>query len=117
MPLQPTANKRERVKGPLDPLKIESAEAEEKPYRVADTGSLYLLVQPSGAKSFEFRYRCGGKLRAIVLGSWPKLGIKKAREERDRLRVQLRSGLDPKDQRRIAAEEQRARLAAARAAS
>lgn len=109
--------KKNRIKGPLDPFKIESAQAEEKPYRVADKGSLYLLVLPSGAKSFEFRYRCGGKLRAVVLGNWPEMGIANARKERDRVRVQLRGGIDPIAQRRIAAEEQRARLAEVRAAS
>ena len=32
---------------------------------------LYLVVQPSGAKSWALRYRYGGKSRKLTLGPWP----------------------------------------------
>jgi integrase len=101
----------------LTPLEIKAAQPQAKPYRLADGRSLFVVVHPSGSKSFEYRYRRGGTLRAIVLGGYGDMGLKEARDERDRLRAMLADGLDPKDQRRIAAEEQRVRLAVVRAAS
>jgi len=101
----------------LTPLEIKAARPKPKPYRLADGRSLFVVVHPSGSKSFEYRYRRGGMLKAIVLGGCEDMGLKEARDERDRLRAMLADGLDPKDQRRIAAEEQRARLAVVRATS
>ena len=101
----------------LTPLKIKAAQPQAKPYRLADGRSLFVVVHPSGSKSFEYRYRRGGTLKAIVLGGCEDMGLREARNERDRLRAMLADGLDPKDQRRIVSEEQRARLAALRAAS
>src|SRR5450759_3806239 len=99
----------------LTPLAIKAAQPKPKPYRLNDGGSLFVVVHPSGSKSFEFRYRRDGRLRAIVLGSCQDMGLKDARDERDRLRAKLADGLDPLAQRRIAAEEQQVKLAVAKA--
>ena len=101
----------------LTPLTIKAALPQAKPYRLNDGGSLYLVVHPSGSKSFEFRYRRGGKLNAIVLGNCKDMGLKDARDERDRLRAKLADGLDPLAQRRIAAEDEQAKLTVAKAAA
>jgi integrase len=101
----------------LSPLEIKAAQPQAKRYRLADGGSLFVVVHPSGSKSFEFRYRRGGKLHAIVLGQCDRMGLRAARDERDRLRVTLADGLNPIAQRRIAAEEERAKLEAARTAA
>ena len=41
---------------------------------------LYLVIQPSGARSFAVRYRHHGKPRKHTLGSYPVLDLKTARE-------------------------------------
>lgn len=41
---------------------------------------LYLVVQPSGAKSWALRYRFAGKPCKLTLGRWPAMGPKAARE-------------------------------------
>ena len=41
---------------------------------------LYLIIQPSGARSFAVRYRHRGKPRKHTLGSYPILDLKTARE-------------------------------------
>jgi integrase len=41
---------------------------------------LYLIVQPSGAKSWAVRYRFAGKPRKHTLGPYPRLDLKAARE-------------------------------------
>ena len=100
----------------LTPLEIKAALPKAKTYRLSLGGSLFLVVHPSGSKSYEFRYRRGGNLRAVVLGNWDDIGLKAAQKERDRLRGQLADGLDPLAQRRIAVEEERTKLEAVRAA-
>jgi hypothetical protein len=40
---------------------------------------LYLVVQPSGAKSWALRYRWAGKPKKLTLGRWPIMGVAAAR--------------------------------------
>lgn len=40
---------------------------------------LYVVIQPSGAKSWALRYRFGGKSRKMTLGRWPVMGLADAR--------------------------------------
>ena len=48
---------------------------------VADAAlpGLYLVIQPSGAKSWALRYRFGGKPAKLTLGRWPVMGLADAR--------------------------------------
>lgn len=38
-----------------------AAAGREKPYKLADSAGLYLLVQPNGARYWRWKYRYGGK--------------------------------------------------------
>ena len=40
---------------------------------------LYLVIQPSGAKSWALRYRYGGKPKKLTLGKWPVMCVAEAR--------------------------------------
>lgn len=53
----------------LTNLSVESMKAGQARREIADTGArgLYLVVQPSGVKSFAVRYRFGGKPRKLTL--------------------------------------------------
>jgi integrase len=88
--------------------------------RLYDGGHLYVVVYPSGKKSFEFRYTRDGKRQAVILGSYGassgRMTLKAARVERDRQRALLSEGLDPTAQKKLAAEEERTALVAAKAA-
>jgi integrase len=56
---------------------------------------LYLVVQPSGAKSWAARYRHNGKPAKLTLGPYPRLGLGEAREAaREALRI-VSEGRDP----------------------
>ena len=46
----------------------------------ARTPGLYLVVQPSGAKSWAVRYRHDGKPRKLTLDRYPRLGLAAARD-------------------------------------
>lgn len=43
-------------------------------------GSLYLVVQPNGKKSWAYRYTFRGTPRKLTFGSYPAIGPKEARE-------------------------------------
>jgi integrase len=42
---------------------------------------LYLIIQPTGAKSWAVRYRLGGKPTKHTIGSYPAFGLKEARDK------------------------------------
>ena len=70
-------------------------EPTDKPYKVYDALGLYLLVNPNGGKWWRFKYLFGRKERQASLGCYPKVTLKQARDERNRLRHLLDNGIDP----------------------
>jgi integrase len=63
---------------------------------------LYLIVQPSGAKSWAVRYRLGTVPRKFTLGPWPAVTLDKARDlGRDAI-IAAKRGEDPMQDRRAA---------------
>lgn len=75
---------------------VKAAKPATKVYRLGDGASLFMKVLPSGAKSWEFRFKRDGVIKAYVIGAYPAVGIAAARAERDRLRHQMRTtGVDP----------------------
>jgi integrase len=81
-----------------------------KPYKMGDTGGLYLEVVPAGGKWWRFKYRHAGKEKRLALGTYPDTGLADAREKRDVARKLLAVGIDPGEQRKAAkaAGEERA---------
>lgn len=80
-----------------------------KPYKMGDSGGLYLEVTPTGGKYWRLKYRIGGKEKRLSLGVYPDVPlatpkgqdrIKGARELRDEARKLLAAGVDPSDHRK-----------------
>lgn len=91
----------------LTVVQIRALKPAERPFKVADADGLYLLVQPSGALLWRFRYRCCGIERKLSLGSFPDVSLPQARRKRDEAKAELDDGIDPveeKRQRRLKAE-------------
>lgn len=44
-----------------------NAKPAEKPYKISDSGGLYLQVMPSGAKYWRLKYRIDGKEKLLAL--------------------------------------------------
>ena len=91
----------------LTVTQIRSLKPADRPYKVADVDGLYLLVQPSGALLWRFRYRCCGIERKLSLGTFPDVTLSQARRKRDEAKAELDDGIDPveeKRQRRLKAE-------------
>lgn len=69
----------------------------DKPIMIADGRGLSILVSKKGAVSWSFSYRSEGKLNRIIIGQYPDLSLKQARDKRDHFRSILAEGGNPKD--------------------
>lgn len=56
---------------------------------------LYVVVQPSGAKSWALRYRHAGKPKKLTLGRWPLMGLAEARKAASEALQAVEHGGDP----------------------
>ncbi|MHC2289982.1 tyrosine-type recombinase/integrase [Bradyrhizobium barranii] len=56
---------------------------------------LYLIVQPSGAKSWAFRYVIAGATRKLTLGQYPAVTLEAARADAATARGEVANGRDP----------------------
>lgn len=85
---------------PLTDTSIRSSKPRVKPYKIADGGGLFLLVQPTGSRLWRFAYRFAGKQKTISIGAYPATSLAKARQRRDDAKRLLADGIDPSAQRR-----------------
>ena len=79
----------------LTDAQCRGAKGEDKAYKLTDADGLFLYITPTGHRSWRYRYRFGGKQKQVVLGSYPELPLRAARELRDEKKRILRSGKDP----------------------
>ena len=80
---------------PLTDTQARKALPGEKPYKLADSAGLHLFVTTKGFKSWRLKYRFAGKEKLLVLGAYPEVSLKEARDRRDRARAELRDHKDP----------------------
>lgn len=64
-------------------------------YSKADGNGLLVDVTPAGVKSWVFRYRLNGKREKVVIGRYPDVSLKDARDERVKLAEMVRQGKSP----------------------
>lgn len=58
---------------------VRNAKAGEKQYRISDGDGLVLWISPTGAKSWQLRYRLNGKEQMATLGKLDRLSLAEAR--------------------------------------
>jgi len=80
---------------PLNDAKAKNAKPREKAYRLSDERGMYLEVSPTGGRYWRMAYRFEGKRKLLALGTYPDVGLARARELRDDARRQLAGGVDP----------------------
>lgn len=91
----------------LTTVQIRALKPEARPYKVPDSEGLFLLVQPTGALLWRFRYKVFGVERKLSLGTFPEVSLQQARRLRDNARADVEEGGDPaaeKRQKRLEAE-------------
>lgn len=103
------------VSNALTPLSVKNA----RPGRHADGGGLYLLVKPTGSRTWVYRFMLAGKTRDVGLGPAAGQGagtLAQAREKANDLRKTVKGGVDPLAERLREAAEARAATQAAQIA-
>ncbi len=94
----------------LSDTAIKNAKLLDKPYKLGDSGGLYLLVQPTGGKYFRMDYRFEGKRKTLALGTYPATGLAKARTLRDTAKKQVADGIDPAAKKQTAKADKKAAI-------
>ena len=80
-------------------LKALSINRETRPGSYADGGNLFLLIGPTGSKSWTLRYTLAGKKREMGLGPLHAVSLLEARSKATKCRNQLAEGIDPISER------------------
>ena len=84
----------------LTEIRLRALKPQAKPYKAYDEHGLYLQVSPTGGRLWRLKYRVAGREKLLSLGSYPDVGLKRAREKRDDARRLLADGVDPSAKRR-----------------
>lgn len=84
----------------LSEFTVRKAKPKGKPYRMSDGGGLHLLVQPTGSKLWQLRYRYAGKENILSLGPYPLITIAEARQKRHDAKKLLLNGIDPNSKKK-----------------
>ena len=87
----------------LTQSKVDKLQPKSKRYIVKDTGGLSVCVQPSGARSFQFRYRIQGRQKTLTFGDIP---LKDARAKAQAARVAIYEGDNPQTKALLRKEKQ-----------
>ncbi|MFT4273625.1 MAG: tyrosine-type recombinase/integrase [Pantoea sp.] len=96
---------------PLTDVKVRTAKPLDKPYKLADGGGLYLLVNPNGSRYWRMKYRVLGREKLLSIGVYPDVPLAVARQKRDEARRSLAAGDDPGAMKK--AEKQAKKIATA----
>lgn len=96
----------------LTTISIEKLKPEAKRREIADSRmpGLYLIVQPSGAKSWAVRYRLAGATRKYTIGPYPLFDLLEARDAAGEALKAVDRGEDPGIVRRVAKAAERKKL-------
>ena len=84
---------------PLTDAAIRNAKPAASQVKLADSGGLYLLVKPNGAKLWRLKYRIDGKENAFAIGEYPDTSLADARAARDAAKGLVKLGIHPSHSR------------------
>ncbi len=79
----------------LTELTLKNAKGTGKAYKLYDRAGLYVMVTAAGYRSWRYKYTVERKEKNLVLGSYPAMSLREAREMADDLTKLRRSGRDP----------------------
>ncbi|MBB6488770.1 tyrosine-type recombinase/integrase [Rhizobium lusitanum] len=85
----------------LTDTQIKKAKAQEKAYKLFDSGGLFLFVSTAGGKMWRMKYRFSDKEKLLSIGTYPEMSLVDARAARDQAKQVLKSGRDPNALKKI----------------
>jgi hypothetical protein len=99
----------------LTDLSIKKQPLPEKRREIPDgkISGLYLVLQPSGARSWAVRYRVDGAPRKLTIGPYPAVDLATARKRAQEALGDLAGGIDPAARKKAAQDTRRAEVLAA----
>ena len=86
---------RQSTVGKLSATAVKQAKAKARPYKLADGGGLFLLVNPNGSKYWRLKFRLHRKEKTFALGVYPTLGLADARKDALGAKRLIGKGIDP----------------------
>ena len=93
----------------LTDTEIRKSKPTDKPYRLADSGGLFLWITPAGGKLWRWKYRFEGAEKLMALGKYPDITLAQARERHAAARAILANGTDPMVKRKEVRTEELAK--------
>lgn len=76
---------------------VSSVKPQAKAKKYADGGGMYLYVTTSGTKIFRYAYRFQRKANVYVIGTYPQVSLKEARQAMEQAKQRLSEGIDPNE--------------------
>lgn len=71
-------------------------------YKKRDRDGLYLVVAPSGLKTWRYDYSFAGKRKTLTIGRYPDVGLSAARSASSNAKEKIAGGVDPSSEKRDA---------------
>lgn len=79
----------------LSATAVHNAKPKDKPYKLGDGGGLFLLVKPTGARLWRYKFRMHGKESLYAIGGYPEVSLAQARAAHNKARAQVAAGINP----------------------
>ncbi len=95
----------------LTAVAVKNYKPKQKPFKVAAGRGLHLLIKPTGAKFWVFRYRFEGKENSLSMGRHPDVSLADAEQKVREAHKSIADGVDPSDKRKDTKAEKEANKA------
>lgn len=89
-----------RTRKPLTDMYIRTVKPGVRPIPLGDGKALSLVVMPTGARLWHYRFRIFGKENVFSIGAYPNISIAEARAARDAARQLVKMGVNPNHNRK-----------------
>ena len=80
---------------------IRKVKPSEKPFKLTDSGGLYLDIRPTGQRFWRYRFRIDGKEKIYTIGEYPLVTLAEARMKRDQARLLVKEGKNPTGEKKL----------------
>lgn len=91
----------------LSDTAIRASKPKEAPYKLSDSGGLYLLINPTGSRLWRLKYRTNGREKILSIGAYPATSLAQARDRREEAKALLAKGGDPSQAKQDAKRQNR----------
>lgn len=84
----------------LTDVTIKKAKGNGKIQKLFDGRGLFLYISPAGSKIWRLKYRFAGKEKLLIIGSYPEISLREARDKMEQAQKLLENKVDPGEHRK-----------------